>query len=59
MNLISFSPMINFDELHSPEDFRFYIRNIQKYAVYTHCLLIINNKKINRRSMECSRNICV
>lgn len=46
MNLISFSPMINFDELHSPEDFRFYIRNIQKYAVYTHCLLIINNKKL-------------
>lgn len=46
MNLISFSPMINFDEKHSPEDFRFYIRNIQKYAVYTHCLLIINNKKL-------------
>jgi len=47
-DLITFSPMVNFDSEHNTEDFRFYIRNIQKYAVFTHCLLIIKDKRLSQ-----------
>lgn len=43
-----FSPAINFDEAHNNEDFRLYIRSMQKYAVYTHCLIIISDDRLTQ-----------
>lgn len=43
-----FSPAINFDEAHNNEDFRLYIRSMQKYAVFTHCLIIISDNRLTQ-----------